>query len=618
MPQAAGQAWVALMARLLGPWVRTVGRRTLRADLLAGLLGAALVLPQGIAFAALAGLPATMGLAAAVLPCVVAALAGSSRHVLTGPTNASSLALGAMLVPLVAAHPDQLVPLALLVTLLVGLLQMALALARLGGLANFISPSVMLGFTTGAAALIAWYAAGGLLGGAGRANPLQVLEAGGSWSALLLGLITLAATLAGRRWWRLGPYMLVALLLALGLAWALMRPGRLTGWQAALDAGPVAGWLAQLGLGAAPPIVVGSPPSAWPELSWPLPEWRRLPALLPQVLPIALALAIITLGQSMAIAKALAQRTGDTIDANRECLGQGLANLVASGTTGMVTCGSLNRSLPHLEAGARTPLGGVAAGLLLPVLVAVAAPLLAWIPMSGVSALLLVVAWALWDRVAWRRLWRLDRAEFGIALATFVATLAVQLEVAVLTGVMLSLVAYLWRTARPALRTMGFDRIGPGRHFVVLDDAPPDAQPECPQLKLLRMEGSVWFGAVAHVAERLRALRSGPQPQRHLLVMAKSMNFLDMAGADLWDEECTRRRGLSGDLYFHRPRPPVLSIWRQTGFLKRLGPDHVFPSKRHAIATIVPRLDPAVCAGCQVRLFDECAQQPGAPVWPTI
>jgi SulP family sulfate permease len=182
----------------------------------------------------------------------------------------------------------------------------------------------------------------------------------------------------------------------------------------------------------------------------------------------------------------------------------------------------------------------------------------------------------------------------------------------------------LYRSARPALRTMGFDRQGAVRPFVVLGsvgeppEEPPGALPECPQLKLLRMEGSVWFGAVAHVADRLRALRTAaaasPEGQRHLLVMAKSMNTIDLAAADLWETERTRRAELGGALYFHRPRPQVLALWRRSGFLQRLGEDHVFPDKRSAIATIVPTLDPQVCACCTKRVFEECALRPGAPI----
>ena len=143
------------LARVFGPWVHAVDRSTLRADLIAGVLGALLVLPQAIAFATLAGLPPEYGLYTAIVPCVVAALFGSSRHVMSGPTNANSLALFAMLAPLAAVGSPAYIQLALAVTVLVGVMQWLIGALRLGTLANFISPSALRGFTSGAALLIA-------------------------------------------------------------------------------------------------------------------------------------------------------------------------------------------------------------------------------------------------------------------------------------------------------------------------------------------------------------------------------------------------------------------------------------------------------------------------------
>jgi SulP family sulfate permease len=556
------------------PWLADVNAPSLRADATAALLAAVLVLPQAIAFAALAGLPTSWGLLTAAVPCVVAALAGSSRHVLTGPTNAMSLALAASLAPLAATGSAEYLRLALVVTLFIGMVQVGVALLRLGVLAHFIAPSVLLGFTTGAAVLIAWHALKGL---SGWPTPSP-------W-ALGLGLFTLGLASGVRRLWPRAPALLLALV-----------TGTLAGAAATA-------W------GGASLLRIGALPQTWPHWQMPMVTLDDVP----QLATIALALTIVALGQSVAIAKALAARSGQVLDVNRECLGQGLANMTGPFFSCFAACGSLNRSVPHLDAGARTPLAGVMAAALLLVGVAVAAPLLAWVPMAAIDALLLLVAWSLVDRVQWRELWLLDRREAGVAVGTLAATLLLPMEVAVLSGVAASLVVYLHRTAHPALRVMGFSTppaaataAGTVRPFVVL---PPGA-PQCPQLTLLRMEGSVYFGAVAHVADALQALREQQPPARHLLVMAKSMNFIDHAGAGLWELERRRRVEMGGGLYFHRPRPEVVLTWQRSGFIARLGAEHLFADKRSAIAAIVPKLDGDICAGCRARVFDECAGQP--------
>lgn len=586
----------ALAERLFGAWVRIVSPATLKADAQAGLLGALLVLPQGIAFASLAGLPPQYGLYSALVPTVVAALAGSSWHVVSGPTNANSLALAAMLAPLVAAGSPGYIELALMVTIMVGVIQTAVGALRLGLLADFISPAALLGFTSGAACLIGIHALRDLL----DAGVPRGLGPGGvllqsaqhlpqlSPAALLTGLCALGVAAALRRLRPRWPFMLVGLGAASVLGWLL--PALLPGWREVRILGPL--------------------PSPWPAFHVPQVEWSRLPELVDK----ALALSIIALGQSVSIAKAVAARSGQRIDTNREFLGQGLSNLAGGFFSCYLSCGSLNRSVPNLEAGARTPLAGVfSAGWLL-VLVAVSAPLLAHIPLAAIAGLLMLVAWTLLDLPRWRRLARLDRTDLAIAATTLAATLLLRLEIAILIGTGLSLVAYLYQTSRPAMRTMGFDSRRADRRFIVRDDT-PGALPECPQLKLLRMEGEIYFGAATHVAEHLHALRQNHPGQKHLLVMSKSMNFLDLAGVELWETELRERRAAGGDLHFHRPRPQVLAIWRRTGFLERLGADHVFPDKQQAIATIFRRLDPAVCARCQARVFRECQpDDPGAAI----
>ncbi len=623
-PRAASARRLAsrLLERLFGNWVRWVTPTTLRADAMAGLLGAVLVLPQGIAFATLAGLPPEYGLYTAVVPCIIAALFGSSWHVMSGPTNANSLALFAMLSPLAVAFSPDYIQLALAVTVMVGVLQWLIGALRLGMLANFISPSVLFGFTSGAALLIAVHALPDFLGiaaspehGAGAVLAhvaTQLLSA--KPAALIVAVITLAVALGLRRYRRNWPYMLIGLVVATVLAWV---------------------WTRFLGGGTTPASslrVIGQIATPWPRFELPHISWAQASELV----GLAFALTIVALGQAISIAKTVAMHSGQRIDANREFRGQGLSNIIGGFFSSYVSCGSMNRSMPNLQAGARTPLASVFSALLLLGLVAVSSQLLAQIPMAALSALLLLVALSLLDFARWRQLFNLSRTDFGVALATMVATVTIRLEMAILLGMLLSLMSFLYRTSRPAMRSMGFDSRGMNRQLVVIDNAPQSSEdavaaspsggsavreatsvgatflPECPQLKLLRMEGEVYFGATQHVADILHALRTQPNPQKHLLVMAKSMNFIDLAGAELWESELAARRAMGGNLYFHRPRPEVIRMWRKTGFTDVLGPEHQFSDKFIAISTIFSKLDPDICRHCSARIFEECKTAAGA------
>ncbi|CAN5408752.1 SulP family inorganic anion transporter [soil metagenome] len=581
------------LSQTFGPWARSVDRQSLRADLVAGILGALLVLPQGFAFASLAGLPPEYGLYTAIVPCVIAALFGSSWHVVSGPTNANSLALFATLAPLAVVGSPAYIELVLVVTVMVGVMQWLIGVLRLGSIANFISPSALRGFMSGAAALIVVHSVTDLLGlpaPAGHGTGALFAHIAGSFgamrpAALAVGLVTFAVVLAARRVLRKGPFLLIGLAAGTALAAVFNAQQPWPTWGAV--------------------AVIGSIPPIWPRFHAPAVELRSLPELI----SIAFALTIVALGQSISIAKAVAARSGQRIDANREFRGQGLSNMVGGFFSSYVSCGSLNRSMPNFEAGARTPLAAVFASAWLLLLVAFTSPLLALIPLPAIAAMLVLVAWTLLDIPGWRRLWAHSRQDFAIATVTALATVTIRIEMAILLGTILSLVTYLHRTSHPFMRVMGFDTTLPDRPFVVRADVPAPL-PECPQLKMIRMEGEVYFGAVSYVADQLRELRAAPEAPKHLLVMAKSMNFIDVPAAEMWREELETRRADAGDLYFHRPRPPVLELWQRVGFTPELGTDHIFPTKRAAIATIFARLDRGICAGCTARVFEECKGLP--------
>ena len=263
---------------------------TLRADALAGLLGAVLVLPQGIAFASLAGLPPEYGLYTAVIPCIIAALFGSSWHVMSGPTNANSLALFAMLSPLALAFSPAYIQLALAVTVMVGLMQWLIGALRLGVLANFISPAVLFGFTSGAALLIALYAVPDLLGidkGSGhgalaviRQIAAQILQA--QPMALGVAAVTVAVALLVKRLRRGWPYMLVGLIMGTALAWGWARYG----------SGNAGG-----GAGGAVLRTVGEVPAPWPRFEVPSIGWQQASELV----GLAFALTIVALGDRKSV-----------------------------------------------------------------------------------------------------------------------------------------------------------------------------------------------------------------------------------------------------------------------------------------------------------------------------
>ncbi|MFK8253369.1 SulP family inorganic anion transporter [Ancylobacter terrae] len=571
---------------MIGPHIAgLVSPRTLPADALAGFLGAVLALPQGIAFAALAGMPPEYGIYTAIVPCIVAALFGSSRYVVSGPTNANSLALMSALVPLAIPGSPAFIAIALAVTLLVGAMQLALGLFRLGWLTDFISPSVLAGFMSGAALLIGLYALPDILGlhldgihGAARTIAALAAHIGHiNPSAVLVAATTLVVTAGCARISRRLPYMLLGVSVGYGMSEFLVRT-----------------------LGLPEMARVGAIPSALPPFSLPLVPLDRLPDLV----AIAAALSIVALGQSVSIAKALARRSGEYVDVDREFVGQGLSNIAGAFFSSYVSCGSLNRSLPNYLAGARTPMAAVLSAVFLVVLVIVCRPLLERLPLPSIGALLLYIAFGLLDLQRFRWLWRAGRADFIVALVTFVAMLTLPFQQAILLGCGLALVAYLHRTAHPAVRTLTPDGRLADRPFTPLEDLPGPVV-ECPQLKLIRVEGSLYFGAAGHVGKHLQQIRSH-RGQKHLLVMVKSMNFIDVAGLELWTHELAQRRAEGGDLYFHRPRSAVREAWARTGFITQLGADHIFGSKREALADIYARLDQNICATCTARIFREC------------
>ena len=573
-------------------WWPRVSRDSLRADALAALISAIVVIPQGIAFATLAGMPPEYGLYCAMVPALVAALFGSSWHAVSGPTNAVSLFVFATVAPLAAPGSDAYVSLVLTLSFLTGAIMLTMGVLRLGRLVNFISHTVVLGFTSGAAMLIFASQLKNFLAidippGTSFLTTLQMALAQipeAKPLVVVVGLVTLGAGLLARRLIPKVPHMVVAL-----VAGALAAYG-LNAW---------------LGAGETGIRTLGPLPGALPALSMP----DLAPDTIKTLLGIALGVTVLSLTEAMSITRAIGLRSGQRIDGNQEFIGQGLSNVAASFFSGYPSSASFNRSGLNYEAGARTPLAAALSAPLLVALLFVVAPLVAHLPLASMAALLFMVAWGLFDFGAIRTVLRTSRSEAAVMLLTFASTLFMNLEMAILTGVTLSLLVYLNRTSRPQIRSVAPDPRHSERRFG------PVAQglAECPQLKIVAVEGSLYFGAVDHFESHLETLREVSREQKHLLIVARNINFADVAGAESLAREARARRYGGGRLYLQGLRQPVDDVLRNGGLMAEIGEDNVFRDKREAIARIFERLDPVVCSGCRARIFGECATRPLRP-----
>lgn len=560
-------------------WRSLVDRASLRADLVAGLTGAVIVLPQGVAFAMIAGMPPEYGLYTAIVPAIVAALFGSSHHLISGPTTAISIVVFSTLSPLAEPGSAEFIRLALTLTLIAGLFQLALGLARLGTLINFVSHTVVVGFTAGAAILIATSQLKHFFG--------VHVPSGESFLHTWTDLI---AALPETNF-----YAFAVALLTLGVAvlFKFFRP-RWPGMLFAMIAGSLLA--AFFGAEAHEIRLVGSLPSQLPPLSAPefsFSVWKDLA-------PGALAVSMLGLVEAVSIARSVASRSQQRIDGNQEFVGQGLANLAGSFFSSYASSGSFTRTGVNYTAGARTPMAAIFAAFSLGLILLLIAPLTAYLPISAMAGILLLVAYNLIDFKHVKEIIRVSHSESAVLATTFFATLFLHLEFAIYVGVLLSLTLYLKRTSRPAITTLApdWDEL---KHPLV--NIATRSLPECPQMRIVRLDGSLFFGAVAHVGQFFTRHAEERPDQPHVLLVGNAMNFIDLAGAELLEEEAARLRARGGDLYISSLKTETLREAAKLGLNESI---QCFETKPEAIQAVFLRLKRERCRQCARRVFFEC------------
>jgi SulP family sulfate permease len=564
-------------------WWHLVTRRTLKDDLLAGFSGALIVLPQGVAFATIAGLPPQYGLYAAMVPAIIGALFGSSWHLVSGPTTAISIAVFAALSHQAEPGSAQYISLVLTLTFLVGVFQLALGLARMGALVNFISHTVVIGFTAGAAILIAASQVRSFFGiDIPRGTPFyEIIHqlfaqfADINPYVLAVSLLTLATGILTKRYVKKIPYMIAAMIIGSVLAEILNV------------------WLGQ---GATGIKTVGALPAQLPPFS--TPDFS-LETLRHTIGP-ALVITMLALTEAVSIARAIAVRSEQRIDGNQEFIGQGLSNLIGSFFSAYASSGSFNRSGVNYEAGARTPLASVFASAFLLIVLLLVAPLAAYLPNAAMAGILFLVAWGLIDFHHISHIWHTSKSESAILFATLFGTLF-NLEVGIFLGVFLSLVLYLYRSSKPEIVPVVPAPEEGAYHFVRAK-----GRPECPQLRIVRINGSVYFGAASFVQQTLQQIDEDNPQQKSVLITAASLNSIDIAGAEVLAQEARRRRRMGGGLYFYRLNQSSYELLRQGDYIKDIGEGAFFPVMTNVTGSLYWTLNPEVCRTCKTRIFREC------------
>lgn len=564
-------------------WFKLVSRESIKADFLAGLTGAVIVLPQGVAFSTIAGLPPEYGLYTAMVTPIIAALFGSSFHLVSGPTTAISI----VVFTAISHHADpgtpEFISLALTLTFLAGIYQLAFGLARLGALVNFVSHTVVIGFTAGAAILIATSQMKHITGiavskGESFLHTWEVLFAGIgeiNFYLIVIAMVTLITAIASKKLVPRLPNLLI---------------------------GMVAGSLVAILLKKFTPgiLLVGEIPAHLPPMSMPEFSFTTIKILAPE----AFAVALLGLIEAVSISRAVATKSSQRINPNQEFVGQGMSNIVGSFFSSYAGSGSFTRSGINYEAGARTPLSAIFAAISLMIIVLLIAPLTAYLPIAAMGGIILLVAYNLIDFHHIYQTLSLSKSESAILVTTFLSTLFLELEFAIYLGVLLSLILFLAKTSTPEITTLSLDGSPDdvNRKFISINIRPVK---QCPQLKIIRIDMSIYFGSISHIQKRIAEIVDNERIY-HILIVASGINFIDLAGAEAMIAENNRLKKYNGGLYFVGLKSSVYEFAAESCFIKKIGGDHFFDSKTQAIRGIYKRLDKSVCATCQSLIFREC------------
>lgn len=540
-------------------WAPRYNRDHATSDLVAAVIVTVMLIPQSLAYALLAGLPAQVGLYASILPLVVYAVFGTSRTLSVGPVAVAALMTAAALDPIAAAGTPAYVAGAVLLAVLSGLMLVLMGVFRLGFLANFLSHPVISGFIT----------ASGLVIGASQLKHMAGIEASGH--NLLDILRSLAQNLGQTNLWTLaiGSGALLFLLWARRFLKPLLvrlgtgpRMADILTKTAPILSVLVTTWLAwALDLAEEGVRLVGDVPSGLP--SFTLPPLQ--PELWSQLAVSALLISVVGFVESVSVGQTLAAKRRQRIDPDQELIGLGAANISAGLSGGMPVTGGFSRSVVNFDAGAETPAAGAYAAVGIALATMFVTPVIAYLPKATLAATIIVAVMSLIDLPALVRTWRYSKADFGAMLATILLTLLHSVEAGIIAGVALSIGLFLFRTSRPHCAVVG--RVPGTEHFRNVLRHKVEL---CPKVTFLRVDESLYFANARFLEETVLDLVNGEPELRDLVLVCPAVNLIDASALESLEAINERLRDAGVRLHLSEVKGPVMDRLRDTDLLKHL------------------------------------------------
>ncbi len=562
-------------------WVKAYDRSIFRADLLAGITVAVVLIPQAMAYAMLAGLPPIYGLYAGAITPMIAGLWGSLRQLATGPIAIMSLLVLTTLTPMAEPGSQNFIDLAILLGHIVGLLYLLIGILRMGHGMAFISHSAVRGFTAAAALIIIATQVPNLLGLTVEKHEyifpmlLGILKGIPSVhaSTALIGLISFAIIYGLKRIRPTFPAGLLALLL--------------TTWTVYFFN------LHESGI-----RVVGPFPSGLPRFELPIFDMDIGFSLIGP----AVVIALVSFAETYSVGKVISSETRQKVDVNQEFIGQGLANVIGSFFQCPPVSGSFSRSAINFSTGARTGISGVVSSIIVIIALLFLTPFFTYIPKATLAALVISAVLLLFHPKEVFILWKKNHHDGVVAVTVFILALLVKPDYALLIGVMISLMLFLWKTMRPRII-----RVSKDLEHDMFVNADVYKKPSCPQILHLRSDNAIYFANAEYTVEYiLKRVDEVETPLKFLLLDCTAIGFIDITGTDefsvLREELNTRniRLTLTG------VRLPVMKIFKTSGFRDEL-PGGVFDNKGDAITNLFHDIDHEYCRQiCPHCLYFEC------------